>query len=63
MRAAHRSPYGMLVIGAVIALLAMPAIAAGAGEDQPEIGFVSGESPLAYDSELYVSDADGTARG
>ncbi len=62
MRATHRSPYRMLIVATVTALLAVPAISAGADDDQPQIGFVSGENPLAQDLELYLSDADGTGR-
>ena len=62
MRATHRSPYRMLIVATVTALLAVPAISAGADDDQPQIGFVSGENPLAQDLELHLSDADGTGR-
>ena len=63
MRATHRSPYRMLIVGAVIALLAVPAISAGAADDQPQIGFVSGISPVSPDPnpvDVYVANADGT---
>ena len=52
----------MLIVGAVIALLAVPATGAGAADDEPQIGFVSGLNPLEPDSELYISEADGTGR-
>ena len=62
MRAVHRSLRRMLTLGTVIAVLAIPAVGAVAADDEPQIGFVSGLNPLEPDSELYVSEADGTGR-
>ena len=45
MRATHRSPYRMLIVAAVIALLAVPAAGAGASDDLPQVGFLSGDKP------------------
>ena len=63
MRATHRSPYRMLIVATVTALLAVPAISAGAADDQPQIGFVSGitrASPDPDPVDVYVANADGT---
>ena len=63
MRATRRSPFRMLIVGAVIALLAIPVVVAGAADDQPEIGFASGITPVSPDPDpvdVYVANADGT---
>jgi Tol biopolymer transport system component len=65
MRAVHRSSRRMLIVGAVIALVSLPAIGAGAVEDQPEIGFFSGENPVLSNpdpGDVYVANADGTGK-
>ena len=46
MRAVHRPSCRMLIVGAVIALLTLPAIGVNAADDEPQIGFVSGLNPL-----------------
>ncbi|HSJ70797.1 MAG TPA: hypothetical protein VLA29_04015 [Acidimicrobiia bacterium] len=58
---AHRA----LIVGTVAALVSLPAIGVEAVEDQPQIGFVSGESPISTDAnpvDVYVSNSDGTGR-
>lgn len=66
MDAAHGSPRRALIVGALAAaLVSLPVIEAEAVEDQPQIGFVSGESPISTEADpvdVYVSNSDGTGR-
>ena len=63
MRSTRRPSLRIALIAAVLSLLAVPAAGAGASDDLPQVGFLSGDSPLStdpYPVDVYAANADGT---
>jgi Tol biopolymer transport system component len=59
----HRSAHRVLVVSVAASLLIVTAPAVDAVEDQPQVGFASGETPVTLEPDLvdiFLANADGT---
>ncbi len=62
MRVPRRSFRRTVTVVATTLVLLIPTIGAEATEDQPQVGFMSGENPISPAVDVYVANADGTGR-